>query len=207
MDRSNKISLLLIVTLIWSIFAPNAVGHPVDGSVTTGGSCGYMTTGYDDSDQALLMSDDDQCHTFSQFAPDLDNTMKVQFCPAFPQAFAIGVWSGNFPSDLAGQTLRDIDIKRSDATISTGLGCNGLSLGLPCGELRDVDIGCFDLGGIFDQAFNSLMVTAGHRCYFYTYLGCQTNNFTDYLILDGPVEMDSLASFARKIRSARCENL
>lgn len=117
MDRSNKISLLLIVTLIWSIFAPNAVGHPVDGSVTTGGSCGYMTTGYDDSDQALLMSDDDQCHTFSQFAPDLDNTMKyawvyancaclwwtVQFCPAFPQAFAIGVWSGNFPSDLAGQ--------------------------------------------------------------------------------------------------------
>jgi len=28
---------------------------------------------------------------------------RVEFCPAFPQAFAIGPWNGNLPSDLAAK--------------------------------------------------------------------------------------------------------
>ena len=75
MGHFNKINLLVIITLVLSIFASNVVCCPLDGSVEDG-ICGYMTTGYDDSDQALLTCDDDQRHTFSQYVPDLDNAIR-----------------------------------------------------------------------------------------------------------------------------------
>ena len=75
MGHFNKANLLVIITLISSIFASNIVCHPFDGSVEDD-SRGYMTTGYNDSDRALVVSDDGQCHTFSQYVPDLDNAMR-----------------------------------------------------------------------------------------------------------------------------------
>lgn len=64
MGHFNKANLLVIITLTLSIFASNIVCRSFNGSVEDD-SCGYMTTGYDDSDRALVMSNGDQCHTFS----------------------------------------------------------------------------------------------------------------------------------------------
>ena len=115
MGHFNKANLLVIITLTLSIFASNIVCRSFDGSVEDD-SCGYTTNGYDDSDRALVMSDDDQCHTFSQYVPDLDNAMRFgcawwmcvpmvdvcireHFClslsdiksmKTFPETFAIG---------------------------------------------------------------------------------------------------------------------
>ena len=64
MGHFNKANLLVIITLTLSIFASNIVCRSFNGSVEDD-SCGYMTTSYDDSDRALVMSNGDQCHTFS----------------------------------------------------------------------------------------------------------------------------------------------